>query len=81
MNKDINMSVSSMTRSKEKKAVYVFFQDGEKTAEFTVPGCELLKNNGFSDEDISQLKAYITNEQDTIFDMAKQVNPLKAMMK
>ncbi|MBR4144262.1 MAG: hypothetical protein IK014_00375 [Lachnospiraceae bacterium] len=81
MNKDIKMSVSSMTRSKEKKAVYVFFQDGEKTAEFTVPGCELLKNNGFSDEDISQLKAYITNEQDTIFDMAKQVNPLKAMMK
>lgn len=81
MNKDIKMSVSSVTRSKEKKAVYVFFQDGEKTAEFTVPGCELLKNNGFSDEDISQLKAYITNEQDTIFDMAKQVNPLKAMMK
>ena len=81
MNKYIKMSVSSMTRSNEKKAVYVFFQDGEKTAEFTVPGCELLKNNGFSDEDISQLKAYITNEQDTIFDMAKQVNPLKAMMK
>ena len=81
MKKDIKMSVSTMTRSKEKKAVYVFFQDGEKTAEFTVPGCELLKNNGFSDEDISQLKAYITNEQDTIFDMAKQVNPLKAMMK
>ena len=81
MNKDIKMSVSSMTRSNEKKAVYVFFQDGEKTAEFTVPSCELLKNNGFSDEDISQLKAYITNEQDTIFDMAKQVNPLKAMMK
>ena len=55
MNKDINMSVSSMTRNKDKKAVYVFFQDGEKIAEFTLPGCELVKNNGFSDDDIRHL--------------------------
>ena len=80
MNKDIKMSVSSMTRNKDKKAVYVFFQDGDKTAEFTLPGVELVKNKGFSDDDIRQLKDYINNEQDTIFAMAKQVNPLKAMM-
>ena len=80
MNKDIKMSVSSMTRNKDKKAVYVFFQDKEKTAEFTLPGCELVKNNGFSESDIRQLKNYIDNEQDTIFAMAKQVNPLKAIM-
>ena len=80
MNKDIKMSVSSMTRNKDKKAVYVFFQDGDKTAEFTLPGCELVKNNGFSDDDIRHLKDYIDNEQDTIFAMAKQVNPIKAMM-
>ena len=80
MNKDIKMSVSSMTRNKDKKAVYVFFQDGEKTAEFTLPGCELVKNKGFSDDDIRQLKEYIDNEQDTIFGMAKQVNPIKAIM-
>ena len=80
MNKDIKMSVSSMTRNKDKKAVYVFFQDGEKTAEFTLPGSKLVKNNGFLDDDIRQLKDYIDNEQDTIFAMAKQVNPIKAMM-
>ena len=80
MNKDIKMSVSSMTRNKDKKAIYVFFQDGDKTAEFTLPGGELVKNKGFSDDDIRQLKDYINNEQDTIFAMAKQVNPLKAMM-
>ena len=43
MNKDIRMSVSSMTRTGDKKAVYVFFQDGDNTAEFTLPGCELGK--------------------------------------
>jgi hypothetical protein len=80
MNKDIKMSISSMTRNKDKKTVYVFFQDGEETAEFTLPGCELVKNNGFLDDDIRQLKDYIDNEQDIIFAMAKQVNPIKAMM-
>ena len=80
MNKDIKMSVSSMTRNKDKKAVYVYFQDGKKTAEFTLPGCELIKNNGFSDDDIRQLKEYTDNEQEAIFAMAKQVNPIKAMM-
>ena len=81
VNRDIRMNVSSMTRNKDKKAVYVLFQDGEKTVEFTLPGCELVKNNGFSDDDIRRLKEYIDNEQDTIFAMAKQVNPIKAMMK
>ena len=80
MNSEIKMSVSSMTRSENKKAVYVFFQDGDKTAEFTLPGCELVKNRGFLEDDIRQLKAYIDNEQDNIFAMAKQINPIKAMM-
>lgn len=80
MNKDITMSVSSMTRNKDKKAIYVLFRDGEKTAEYCVPGCELVRNNGFSDEEIKSLKEYVENEQETIFAMAKEVNPLKAIM-
>ena len=80
MNSEVRMSVSSMTRTGDKKAVYVFFQDRDKTAEFSLPGCELVKNNGFSEDDISQLKEYIENEQDSIYAMAKGVNPIKALM-
>ncbi len=80
MNSEVRMSVSSMTRTGDKKAVYVFFQDRDKTAEFSLPGCELVKNNGFSEDDISQLKVYIENEQDSIYAMAKGVNPIKALM-
>ena len=80
MNENIKMVVSSMTRKKDKKAVFVFFQDGDKTAEFSLPGCELVKNKGFSDADIRQLKKYIDNEQDVIFSMAKKINPIKAIM-
>ena len=62
MNTDIKMSVSSMTRTKDRKAVYVL--DGDKTAEFTLPGCALVKNNGFSEDEVKSLKEYVDNEQD-----------------
>lgn len=80
MNSEIRMSVSSMTRSNDKKAVYVMFQDGGKSAEFTLPGCELVRNDGFGEDEISQLKEYIDNEQDSIYALAKKVDPMKAFM-
>lgn len=81
MSSEITMSVSSMTRTNDEKAIYVLFTDKEKKAEFSVPGCKLISNNGFEDDDIAQLKMYLENEKDTIFQMAKEVNPLRAMMK
>ena len=39
MNHEIKMSVSSMTRVGDKKAVYILFTDGDSSAEFTIPGC------------------------------------------
>ncbi len=36
MNSEIKMSVSSMTRSDDKKGVYVLFTDGDKSAEFMI---------------------------------------------
>ncbi len=81
MNSEIKMSVSSVTRTKDSKAVYVMFTDGGKTVEFSLPGCTVVRNNGFTDEDVDQLRNYVNNEQDSIFEMAKTVNPIKALMK
>ena len=80
MNSEIKMSVSSMTRNKDNKAVYVLFQDGDKNAEFTLPGCKLISNKGFAPDEIDQLKDYVDNEQDSIYALAKKVNPMKAFM-
>ena len=80
MSNEIKMSVSSMTRTKDSKAVYVMFSDNDKIAEFTLPGLNVISNKGFSDEEINQLKDYMTNEQDAIYALAKQVNPMKAFM-
>ena len=80
MNQEIKMSVSSFIRKDGDKAVYVMFYDGEKNAEFVLPDCKLLKNNGFATEDIDQLLKYVDNERETIFNMAKNVNPIKGFM-
>ena len=80
MNSEIKMSVSTMTRTKDSKAVYVLFEDGEKNAEFALPEGKLVNNRGFSDEEIKQLADYVENEQDSIFALAKEINPMKAFL-
>ena len=80
MSEELKMSVSSMTRTKDNKAVYILFTDGEKSAELSLPEGKIISNKGFSDEEIAGLKYYICNNQETIYAMAKKVNPVKAMM-
>lgn len=80
MNESIKMSVSSMTRNGDNKAVYVLFSDEDKAAEFSLPGCKIISNRGFDAQEIEQLKLYVDNEQDYIFGLAKDVNPVKAFM-
>lgn len=80
MNSEIKMSVSSMTHNEEKKGVYVLFTDGDKSAEFIVPGAKIINNRGFTEEELKQLRDYVENETDYIFSLAKTVDPLKAFM-
>lgn len=77
MNREIRMSISSMTRTGDKKAIYILFTDGDFSAEFSIPDCKLLSSHGFSEEDLKQLKEYIENEQDYLFSMAKEINPIR----
>ena len=80
MNGEVRMSVSSMTRNDDKKGVYVLFSDGDKSAEFVVPGCKVINNKGFDEEELKQLRDYVDNEQDYIFSLAKTVKPMRAFM-
>lgn len=80
MSEELKMSVSSMTRTKDNKAVYILFTDGDKSAELTLPERKVINNSGFTDEEIAGLLFYIRNNQETIYALAKKVNPVKAMM-
>ncbi len=74
------MSVSSLTRHDGDKNIYVQFSRGSDLAELTFPNIRILKNKGFTEEELRQLVAYMESDKDTIFSLAKQVNPLKAFM-
>lgn len=80
MNSEIRMSVSSLTRTENKKGIYVLFTDGDKSAEFVVPECKMISNKGFNNEELNQLLDYVCNEQDYIFSLAKTVDPMRAFM-
>ena len=69
-----------MTRTKDSKAVYVLFDDGDIKAEIALPDCRFVSGRGFSDEEIAQLMDYVKNEQDSIFELAKGINPMKAFL-
>ena len=80
MNSEINMTVSTMMRHGDDKAIYVVFTDGSKSAEFVVPEDRLVKNNGFSEEELAGLTDYIANEHDSIYAIAKKINPMKSLL-
>ena len=75
------MSVSSVTQTKGRKAIYVMFEDGTRKAEFVLPECALVSNAGFSGEEISALKDYADREKESIYRLAKNVDVMDAFMK
>lgn len=80
MSENVKMSVSSPVMKGNDKIVYVVFEDAGTSAEFEAPGAKLIKNAGFSDDDIKVLKDYILNNWETIFNMAKEIDPMKAFL-
>ena len=80
MNREIKMSVSSLSRKGEEKAIYVFFTDGKASAEFLLPDCKLVHSKNFSEDDLKLLKEYISAERESIYQIAKKVNPMKGFL-
>ena len=80
MNSEITMSVSSLTRTKDDKAIYVLFTDKERSAEISLPELKILSNNGFSVDELKKLTEYVDGQRDHIYSIAKKVDPMKAFM-
>ncbi len=77
----MDMSISSIVPVNGKKAAFVQFSDKDKTAEFIVPECRQVSNNGFTEDELKMLHDYVIREKDSIMDMAKGVDPLGKFMK
>ncbi len=81
MNSEMKMNVSPVTRLGDKRVAYVLFTDQSSSAEFIIPGGELISNKGFDEKEIAEIKEYLEREQDNLFQVAKELNPMRSFMR
>jgi hypothetical protein len=78
---ELKMTVSGIVPKDGRPNIYVVFEDGKRRAEGSVPDCIITTQTGFEEDEIKMLELYMKQNQDTIRDLAKDVNPIKALMK
>ncbi|MBR1524832.1 MAG: hypothetical protein IJ641_10315 [Lachnospiraceae bacterium] len=80
MGDSVDIKVSGVFTKNGKQIAYVSFTDGVKTAEGIIPDCTITKNKGFTDDEISQLEAYMKKDLASLKKMAAGINVVKALM-
>ena len=78
---ELKMTVSGIVPKDGRKNIYVVFEDGKRKAEGCVPDCVITSQQGFTEDEIKMLELYMKQQQDQIRDLAKEINPIKALMK
>lgn len=78
---ELNMLISGMIKKDDRFCACVYFSDKDRYAEGYVPGFKITSQKGFTDEEIGKLEEYLRANENDIIAQAKQINPLKAMMK
>lgn len=81
MNSNMKINISPVTRSGDRRVAYVLFSDGDSGAEFMIPGGELLNSKGFDEKELAEMKEYLEREQDELFRVAKELNPMRSFMR
>lgn len=81
MSEEMKMTVSGIVPKDGRKNIYVVFEDGKRKAEGYVPDCIITKNEGFEVDEVKMLELYMKQNLDQIRELAKVINPIKALMK
>ncbi len=76
----MEMSVSPAVAKDGKQRIYVLFQDGGRKAECTLPDYTVVKNEGFTAEEVERLLDYMKQEKQTILDQARRISVMSAFM-
>lgn len=77
LSEEIKMTVTTLLHKDGEAFVRVSFLRENDWAEGIVPGGKIEKSEGFSEEEIEKLGAYLTEEEDMILSQAKKINPIK----
>lgn len=77
----MNMIISGVTTDKTgKNKAYIIFEEDKRNIEIVIPECTVLKNNGFNEDELSQLIDYVKANLTELKKEAAKINPVKAMM-
>ena len=76
----MNMSVSPVCTKDGKQFAFVTFDDGSRNAEGEIPNCHIIRNNGFSEDEVVGLEIYMKANLTMLKKMAAGVNVLDAFM-
>ncbi len=77
MDDELKMSVSPVCTKNGDKYAFVSFTDGVRTAEGRIPDCIITKNEGFDEDEVSQLENYMSRELPQLKKMAAGINVMK----
>lgn len=80
----MNMIVSGISEKNGEKIAYILFEEnrlGKKlSAEGNIPACKIMKNEGFTEDEVSQLEKYMQDNLAMLKKQAASVNPIKALI-
>lgn len=78
----MNMMISGVTVDKEgNKKAYILFEDNGRALEASIPECSVIKNDGFTEDETSQMIDYMKANLTDLKKQAAKINPIKAIMK
>lgn len=79
MNKEeeLKLTHSGILVKQGRRHVSVRFERGCDMAEASLPECKVIKNQGFSEEEVAGLELYLEMKNDEIFAKAKEISNIK----
>lgn len=81
---EMKLLISGIVDKEGNKKACVYFEDENipgRYAEGYVPDCKIVRQQGFSEEEITKLEEYLLENIAAIKREAQDINPIKAMMK
>lgn len=78
---ELTMTVSPVCTKDGQKLAYVCFSDAARSAEGVIPDCKIIKNSGFTDEEVGQLELFLKMNLGDLKKRAASVSPVKAMLR
>lgn len=81
---EVTFTYSGVLTRNNRKLIRVRFErkgnQGIDFAEGKIPECKIEKQNGFSQEEIHQMEAYLESEKENIIHEAKKLNNIKNLL-